>query len=57
MTRPGLNGPRSLMRTSTEQPVCRWVTRTRELKGSVGWAAVMALRSKASPEAVFWPCQ
>ena len=44
MTRPGLNGPRSLMRTTTLLPVSTRVTRTRVPNGSVRWAAVIAGR-------------
>ncbi len=37
ITRPGLNGPRSLMRTTTLSPLSTLVTRTRVPKGSVRW--------------------
>jgi hypothetical protein len=40
MTRSGLNGPRSLMRTSTLRPLSRLTTRTTVPNGSVRWAAV-----------------
>src|SRR5690606_37418201 len=55
MTRPGLNGPRSLMRTTTERPLSSLTTRTRVLKGSVLCAAVSWLGSKISPLAVRRP--
>jgi hypothetical protein len=41
MMRPFANGPRSLMRTSTQRPVSRFVTRTHVPKGIVRWAAVI----------------
>jgi hypothetical protein len=41
MTRPRTNGPRSLMRTTTERPVRWFVTRTRIPNGSERCAAVI----------------
>src|SRR5262249_19865887 len=41
MVRPRMNGPRSLMRTTTELPFDRLVTRTRVPNGRVRCAAVM----------------
>ena len=41
MTRPRMNGPRSLMRTTTDFPLCLLVTRTSVPNGSVRCAAVM----------------
>ena len=52
ITRPLMNGPRSLMRTIIDLPVLAWVTRTFEPSGSVLWAAVMADGFIISPEAV-----
>src|SRR5690606_4127499 len=55
ITRPGVNGPRSLMRTTTERPVAGYSTRTRVPKGSVLCAAVSACMSNGSPLAVRRP--
>jgi hypothetical protein len=44
-----MNGPRSVMRTTTDRPLSRFVTRTREPSGSVLDAAVNPLGSKGSP--------
>ena len=57
MMRPAMKGPRSLMRTSTERPFPRCVTRTRVPNASVLWAAVIALGSKCPPEATRCPCR
>ena len=54
MTRPRVNGPRSLMRTITVWPLPRLVTRTRVQKGSVRCAAVNSAGLARSPLAV-WP--
>ena len=43
ITRPRTNGPRSLIRTTTERPLRLWVTRTSVPNGRVLWAAVMPL--------------
>src|SRR5437870_6583648 len=55
ITRRPANGPRSLMRTSTERPLSKLVTRTRVPSGSVRCAAVSAFMSYASPLAVGLP--
>ena len=52
MMRPRTNGPRSLIRTTTERPLFRFVTRTLVPNGSVGWAAVSAPGEARSPLAV-----
>lgn len=52
ITRPLTKGPRSLIRTITERPVRRTVTRTMVPNGSVLCAAVMAPGLNRSPEAV-----
>jgi hypothetical protein len=39
MTRPTVSGPRTMMRTSTERPLRKCLTRTRVPNGSVLWAA------------------
>src|SRR5690606_26856694 len=53
MTRPLMNGPRSLMRTTTDLPL-RWlVTLILEPKGRERCAAVIAAGFMRSPEAVF----
>jgi len=52
MLRPGTNGPRSLILTTTDRPLARFVTRTRLPRGSVVWAAVSAPPSNVSPLAV-----
>lgn len=52
MTRPRTNGPRSLIRTTTERPLRRLVTRTIVPNGSVRCAAVMPLALAVSPLAV-----
>src|SRR3979490_931103 len=53
--RPSTTGPLSLIRTTTARPFRRFVTRTNEPKGRVGWAAVRACMSKSSPLAVSFP--
>src|SRR5262249_23772344 len=45
-------GPRSLMRTTTDRPLARFSTRTREPSGSVRCAAVSLSPSMTSPLAV-----
>src|SRR5262245_39661251 len=55
ITRPPTNGPRSLIRTSTERPLVRLVTMVREPSGSDGCAAVSSFWSKISPLAVRLP--
>lgn len=55
MMRPPANGPRSLMRTSTDRPLSRLVTRTQVPNGSVRWAAVIWPMSYTSPLAVRRP--
>ncbi len=55
MSRPALNGPRSLTRTITLRPFASLVTRRRVPKGYVLWAAVMALLENRSPLAVRFP--
>ena len=48
-------GPRSLMRTITERPLCRFVTLTFVPNGRLLWAAVSAEAWAYSPFAVFSP--
>src|SRR3954454_9267111 len=55
MTRPWAYGPRSLMRTTTELPVCSFVTRSWVPNGSVLCAAVRAFVLNRSPLAVRLP--
>jgi hypothetical protein len=55
MMRSGLNGPRSVIRTSTLRPLVTFVTRTRVPNGSVRWAAVNWAGSNTSPLAVRRP--
>ncbi len=55
MTRPRTNGPRSLMRTTTERPFARFVTRARVPSGSERCAAVKPSASNRSPLAVRLP--
>ena len=55
ITRPWAYGPRSLIRTTTDLPVCSFVTRTWVPKGRVLWAAVRSLVLNRSPLAVFLP--
>ena len=55
--RPPMNGPRSLMRTTTLRPLLRLVTRTRVPKGRVRWAAVRAEGLNGSPLAVGLPAK
>ena len=50
--RPPTNGPRSLMRTTTDRPFFRFSTFTLVPKGSERCAAVSAPGSQRSPEAV-----
>src|ERR1700730_12318115 len=50
--RPATNGPRALMRTTTDLLLATLVTRTMLLKGSVLWAAVSAVGANVSPFAV-----
>ncbi len=45
ITRLRINGPRSVMRTSTSRPLTRLCTRTQVPNGSVRWAAVKACMS------------
>ena len=52
MTRPPVNGPRSLIRTMTSRPFARFSTRTLVPKGRLGWAAARAEPSERSPLAV-----
>ncbi len=52
MIRPRATGPRSLIRTTTERPVSRLVTRTWVPNGSERWAAVRASATWVSPSAV-----
>src|SRR4051794_28369277 len=51
----GLTGPRSLIRTITERPFCRFVTRTSECSGSERCAAVAWTVSSRSPLEVSRP--
>jgi hypothetical protein len=55
ITRPLAWGPRSLIRTTTERPFRRLVTRTFVPKGRVRWAAVNCPGLKVSPLAVRRP--
>ena len=55
MMRPDLKGPRSLMRTTKERPLSKFVTRTKDGMGSVLCAAETPHWSKISPLAVFLP--
>src|SRR5438552_13905747 len=55
MARPRTNGPRSLMRTTTERPFARFVTRARVPIGSERCAAVNSFASKRPPLAVRLP--
>src|SRR6266446_3463268 len=55
MARPRTNGPRSLMRTTTERPFARFVTRTRVPSGNERCAAVKPFASNRSPLAVRLP--
>src|SRR2546428_12367426 len=52
MTRPCTKGPRSLIRTTTERPVLRFVTRTIVPNGSDRCAAVMCEGAAGFPLAV-----
>src|SRR3954454_10093218 len=52
ITRPWAYGPRSLMRTTTDFPLCSLVTLTLVPNGRVLWAAVRSLVLKVSPIAV-----
>ena len=52
MIRPLMNGPRSLIRTTTALPLLRFSTSTLVPKGSERWAAVIALGFIISPLAV-----
>jgi hypothetical protein len=52
MTRPPMNGPRSLMRTTTDWPLFRFSTTTLVPKGSDRCAAVNSLGFIISPLAV-----
>src|SRR5262249_26662253 len=54
MIRPCTNGPRSLIRATTERPLLRLVTRTIVPNGSDRWAAVRPEAEAVSPLAV-WP--
>ena len=51
-TRPRMNGPRSLMRTTTVLPLCLLVTRSFVPKARERWAAVSVEAFIRSPEAV-----
>src|SRR5206468_3505288 len=51
ITRPRTNGPRSLIRTITDWPLRRFVTRTRVPNGRDRWAAVIASLRTRSPDA------
>jgi hypothetical protein len=53
--RPPMEGPRSLMRTTTERPFRRLVISTQLPNGSSGWAAVSPFISNTSPVAVTFP--
>ena len=53
ITRPLMNGPRSLIRTTTLRPLLRLVTFNLVPKGKVRCAAVNADGFMRSPEAVF----
>lgn len=56
MIRSRATGPRSVIRTTTDRPVERSVTRTRVPNGSDGCAAVSAAGSSGSPSAMrVWP--
>ena len=55
ITRPWAYGPRSLIRTTTDLPVCSFVTRTLVPNGRVLWAAVRSWVLNRSPLAVFLP--
>ena len=55
ITRPRTKGPRSLIRTTIERPVRRFVTRTRVPNGNDRCAAVMPRAWAYSPFAVRWP--
>lgn len=56
MIRARPTGPRSVMRTTTDRPDERSVTRTRVPNGSDGWAAVNAAGSSGLPSAIrVWP--
>src|SRR5262245_21215704 len=55
ITRPRTNGPRSLMRTTTDRPVRTFITLTLVPNGSERWAAVNPCGLKRSPLAVFEP--
>src|SRR6185437_5099881 len=55
MTRPSIEGPRSLTLTSTERPFSRLVTRAQVMSGRVRCAAVSLFSSKTSPLAVSGP--
>src|ERR1044071_10108166 len=55
MIRPQMNGPRSLIRTTTDRLLERFVTLTLEPNGSDRCAAVNLYISKISPFAVFLP--
>ena len=49
-------GPRSLMRTTTDRPFAWFTTRSRVPNGSVRWAAVSRFGSNISPLAVRPDC-
>ena len=49
------NGPRSLIRTTTDCPLATLVMRAYDGIGSVGWAAVILYMSYGSPDEVRWP--
>src|SRR5262252_7290601 len=55
MTRPRTKGPRSLIRTTTERPLRRLVTRTCVPNGRVRCAAVKPFARAISPLAVLPP--
>jgi hypothetical protein len=52
ITRPLVNGPRSVIFTVTERPLRRFTTSTSVPNGRVRWPAVKAPASKISPLAV-----
>ena len=52
ITRPLMNGPRSLMRTTTDLPLCRLTTVHVVPNGKVRCAAVISAGFMRSPDAV-----
>lgn len=55
MMRPRVNGPRSLIFTTTDLPFSRFSTRTFVPNGHVRWAAVSSNMLYRSPLAVWFP--